>query len=115
MKIKETIDTTKTKLKLDLDYQRNKQQEKELSSIGLSSNYIHFAVAQVHQQGLKGQLRRVWGRLQRKLESAVQDNLNSIILDEDEQKLVISSFADVSFPPDLAKYVIVLEDEIEKL
>lgn len=102
-------------MKLNINYKRTPQQVKELPDVALTANYIGFAVTRSHPEGMKGQLLRIWGRLNRKLDEAVKNKVNNITIEEAEKDLLRKSFSEASFPPDLAKYVIILQDEIDKL
>jgi hypothetical protein len=104
-------------MNLNLSY--NLPKEAKESPIDLSAYYIRMAVEQKHQQdprtgqgGIKGQLLRTYGRLQRKLDEAVENKKGNIELADDEKDLLKKSFDDVSVPPQFSKYFMVLEDEV---
>lgn len=85
-----------------------------MSDIALSRDYIEHAV-QSHYNDLKGQNLRLWGRIQRKLDAAVEGNTAEINFEEAEKDFIVEAFKDAAFPSHLSKYVVVLLDEIEKL
>lgn len=103
------------KIKLNVDYKRKEEESREVSNISLSADYINFAINQTHKDGVEGQLKRVVGRLQRKLDDAVINKTEEIDLESAEIDLIKKSFEKVKTPPQLTKYWIILEDEIDLL
>lgn len=97
-------------MKINLDY---KQKEgSEMSNQELTFDYITFAVNQKHKDGLSGSERRMFGRIQRKFDEAVEKLTNTVDLEMSEMDFIRDAFRDAKFPPQLAKYVTVLEDEL---
>lgn len=102
-------------MKVNLNYNLSEDEKKVAkSSQYMTADYIGHAVQQKYPEGLKGQLRRVYGRIQRKLDEAVEKDLSSIKLEEGEKDFILECFKDAKFPANLAKFVMVLEDEIRK-
>lgn len=89
--------------------------EPELSNSELTLNYVGFAVSQTYKDGLDGQLRRIWGRIQRKFDEAIEAKTDVIELEEAEKDFILKSFKDVKFPSGLAKFIVILEEEINML
>lgn len=107
------------KLKLNIDYKRPQEQIKEdvLSDPELSVNYIEFAFGNVYRDGLEGQLRRIVSRIQRKLETGIEDKTKiakEVELEVSELELIQKTLQNAKFPPLVSRYVILLEDEIEE-
>ncbi len=123
-----------SELKINLPYERTREKEAYdkqpevfpggakksdwLSSAELTENYISLAM-QLHpdyKQGLRGQLRRVYGRIQRKLDAAIRDGKDSIEIKEDEQRFFKKLFDEekLEVPPQISHLWVVLEDEVER-
>jgi len=105
---------TTTTLQLEIDYGRKEAQIKAMSNVAVSQDYINFAVKQKYPQ-MDGQKLRMYGRLQRKLDRAVDENLPSVELEQAEVDLIKLAFRDVKFDASLAKYVVHMMDVIEDL
>jgi len=99
-------------LKLKLDYALP-ESNKELPEV-LTCDYIISSVNMKHRDGLEGQLRRVFGRLQRKCDEAIEKKYDVLELEDSEFDLIKDCFEEAKFPPVLAKYINVLEEEIER-
>ncbi len=99
-------------LKLKLDYLLP-EANKDLPEV-LTCDYIISAVQMKHKEGIEGQLRRVFGRIQRKCDEALDKKYDVLELEDSEFDLIQDSFEDAKFPPILAKYINVLEAEIER-
>lgn len=67
-----------------------------------------------YRDGLEGQLRRIFGRIQRKCDDAVEKGYDVLELEDSEFDLIKDTFEDSKFPPVLSKYINVLEEEIER-
>jgi len=103
-------------MKVNLDYKLTAKEKEEIkiSSQELTSNWITSGVASKYKDGLHGQLRRVWGRIQRKLDEAIDNDMEEIELEEAEKDFIKKVFSeDTSFPSGVAKIISVIEDEIE--
>lgn len=94
------------------------------TNVQLTLNYLRAAVAIVHSQGLNGQQRRIWGRIDRSLDSAEESKSTNIEVEKagiDFLKSVFSSDEDsgkrhaLIFDSRFAKYFVILEDEIDRL
>ncbi len=80
----------------------------------LTCDYMLSAINMKYKDGMEGQLRRIFGRLQRKCDEAVDKGYDILELEETEFELVKDCFEDSKFPPVLSKYVNILEDELER-
>jgi hypothetical protein len=80
----------------------------------LSKGYIEYAVSAKYKDGLNGQLRRVYGRIQANIGTAIATEEYEIELDEKEVKFLKDAFSDevTKFPASVAQYVVALEDAI---
>lgn len=100
---------------INLDYKRSAEDIKKISNSNITLDYLTYAVSQTFSNGLDGQKRRTWGRIQRKLDEAIDNNSETIELEEAEVYFLKTIFKDITFIPHLAKFVVILEDELEKL
>jgi hypothetical protein len=102
-------------LQINLDY-KNKADDKGVLTPAseLTDNYINYAFTQKYPQGIDGQLKRVIGRIQRKLADAIEKKENAIELEETEYEMIKKSMEATKYPIALCKFVMVLEDAIEK-
>lgn len=101
------------KLNLKLDYKFAKNEEPNDPSLqALMRNYIQYAAGQSYPQGLEGGKRRIFGRIQRKLDDAIDADSAYIALEEAEKDLVKELWNKTNFPSAEAKYVNVAEEEI---
>lgn len=103
-----------TKLQLEIDYGRPKEMVEQTNNLALTQNYIEFAVNQKFPQ-LKGQLLRVYSRIQRKLEAAVEAKQPDLELEAAEVDFIKDAFKDVAFSSGLAKFAVRLIDVIDNL
>ncbi len=82
----------------------------------ITLDYISYAVDKKYPDGLDGQMRRIYGRIVRKLEGCIEKKTYKVIFEEAEKDFIKNSFNDVKFPAKIAKHVNVFEDEfISKL
>lgn len=103
--------------KINLEYKRKQEAVEKMSDSELTLDYIQFAVKASHPNGLSGTQRRMFGRIQRKFESAIEEGIPSIDLDTSEFDFIKSSFFNEKtlYESTLSKYVNILEDEIERV
>lgn len=99
---------------LDLNYDIPKSErgpeDKPVDNIAISISWIDFAVMAKYEKGLAGQLRRTWGKIQRKFEMAQESKIGTIDVDEKEVEFLKKTFSDeVKFPAKVAKYIEILE------
>ena len=92
----------------------NKDTGKEYTPQELTYDYVSYAVNKKYPE-MEGQIRRIWGRIQNKFDKAIEANDEEIELDETQSDFVKKCFREAKFNPSLAKYINVLEDEIDKL
>ena len=108
-------------LNLSVEYKRPEpkteaERKQFLPDAELSVDYINYACNKKYAEGLEGQLRRQFGRIQRKLDSAIDTKVNTVELEESEYDFIKKLFADdVKFPVYSIKYVNMLEDTIEEM
>lgn len=99
---------------INLDFNRTEEQVAKMSNQELVADYITFAVKDKYKEGLDSQWRRTWARIQRLLDVAIEEKSETITFENGEMDFIKGAFKDVKFPADLAKYVIILEDELER-
>lgn len=104
------------KLKVLLDYKAPESQngDSPIRGTALTADYINHAVSSAHPQGLEGQQRRIYSRIQRKLDQAIDDGSEDIELEQAESDLLRKAFEACKVPAAIAKYFVVLEDAIEE-
>lgn len=102
-------------LKVNLDYKLPKENKEDNRQI--TANYIQMVFNQKYKDGIKGQLYRTLGRIQRKLDEAIDDKKDFIELESSEMDLLKKAFNEneILVPPQLAKYFMILEDAVEAL
>lgn len=103
------------KLKVNLDFKRTEDQIKKSTNQEIVADYITYAVKSAYKEGLDNQWRRTWARIQRKLDDAVEKKQDKVEFENGEMDFIKRSFKDVKFPIDLAKYVVILEDELDRI
>ncbi len=104
-------------MNLNIDYKRNEIDVAETTNKELSSNYIQYSVNSnpKYKDGLDGQKRRMWGRIQRKLDDCVNLDIDTIELDVSEIDFIKDTFNSAKFPAGTSKYVVILEEVINSL
>ena len=103
------------KFSINLDYKVAKKDVSETSNREFTSSYISFAVRSFYKDGLDNQFRRIWARIQRKLDSVLDENKNEVELEQAEVDFIKTAVKSAKFPSDTAKYVVVLEDALDDM
>ena len=111
------------KIKINVDYKTNieglnKQNKadgkpeitKDEAHSDLTMNYLRFAVEKKYKEGLEGQLRRVWGRIERKFEAAIENKTYKVELEEAEKDFIKKAHSEANYPVNITKYVNIFED-----
>lgn len=106
------VEPERPKLKLNLDYKMPAASTQSSSEV--TANYIDAAVASSHRDGLEGQMRRVFARLQRKIDTAIETGVYEVELEAAERDLLRKSFNNCTISAALAKYFVILDSEVEK-
>lgn len=105
-------------MKINLDYgvryDPSVKETDKTTAQELTYDYISHAVNSVYKDGLDGQSRRIWGRIQRKFESSIDEKKDGVELENAEKDFIRNAFNKAKYPPQTAKFVSVLEGEIEK-
>ncbi len=106
-----------SKIKLDIDYKRKAEDVAKVSNVQLTIDYLNFFVNSAFKEGLKGQMSRIWGRIQRKLDDAEVKKSESIEVEEAEKDFLKKAIENenVLYPSTLSKYFVTFEDEIWSL
>ena len=103
--------------KLVLPYTNTDEQKKEISDAGLTVDYINWAITSKHNNQLDGQSRRIFARMQNKMDEAVLGNKDSVEFENAEMDFLKAAFNwnELKFPVHSSRYVVVLEDYIASL
>lgn len=105
-------------MNINLDYKRPEPKPTDPpfpTNAELTVEYITYATRIVYPQGFNSASKqRTFGRLQRKMDDALDSKSNEIDLADDEKEMLIDVFSKLEgrFPIELSKYVVVLMDEI---
>lgn len=99
---------------MEIDYHRTQESIDATSNVALTKDYLEAAVTSAFPQ-LQGQKLRIWARVQRKLEDAVEKKSATCEIEDAEADLVKEAFRNLTFMSSRAKYVVYLMDEIDKL
>ncbi len=99
-------------INLNLNY--SLPENEKLTSQQLTIDYLLSCVNTKHKEGLEGQLRRIFGRVQRKCDEALDKKYDVLELEDSEFDLIKDCFEDAKFPAVLSKYVNILEEEVER-
>ncbi len=97
-------------LKINLPYGLKNEEKSQQSTY----NIILQGVSSKYPNGLDGEYRRSFARVQRKLDEAIDNNLDEINLEEAEFNLIKNSIQDGKFSAVISKYVSILEEEVER-
>ncbi len=108
------------KVKTNLDY-KFKYSEEELKDLDgtktdVTLNYLASAINSKYKDGLEGQKRRIWGRIQKKFDLIVETKVHEIEIEDAEKDFIVDAFKDAKYPANMAVTVSYFEDEfINKL
>jgi hypothetical protein len=102
-------------LNIDIDYKRTAEEIEQsgLNNKELTENYLNWAVSSFYKDGLEGQKRRIWGRIQRKIDDAVEGN-GKVELETAEKEFLVEAMKGAKFPAGISKFVMILEDVLLK-
>jgi hypothetical protein len=109
------------KFNLDVDYDLQKENKdgkaytpEELSegNAQLTNNYIETSVLLSNKDGLDSQFRRIWVKIQSKIQMALNSKDYVIELEQGEYDFIKNAILNAKFNPTIAKYVVALEDAI---
>jgi hypothetical protein len=103
------------RLRVNLDYNMDTSTPQgQRTNWEVTENYLTYAVQNTHKDGLQGQMRRTFARLQAKIDRAADIRAEEIQLAVDERDLLRKSFADCLLPAAESKYFLLLETEVER-
>ena len=100
------------KFSLNLKYAVKNNTAEQNKSMTL--DYITYAVNKKYEKGLEGQLRRMWGRIQRRFDDAIENKIDEIELEDTEFDFVKKAFSECEYPSVISKYINILEDNFEQ-
>lgn len=98
-----------------IEYKRKPEAIEKLSNAGLTEDYISFAVRNHYAGGLENQWRRIWARVQRKFDTALETKNYEIEIEMGELDFILAAIKGAKFEADISKFVVVLEDTLEAL
>lgn len=98
------------KLKIRLDYKLDNAQEKPQET---TYNLFSLLVASKNPNGVEGQYRRMWGRIQRKFDDCVSRGDMYIELENGEFDLLKEAIRDGKCPAVFSKHIVLLEEAME--
>lgn len=107
-------------IKTNIDY-KFKYSDEELKDLDATKtdvtlNYLASAINSKYKDGLEGQKRRLWGRIQRKFETMEETKVYELELEVAEVDFIKDAFKDAKYPANMAVTVSYFEDEfINKL
>lgn len=111
-----------SKLKINIDYKRKDpvtEEEKKafLPDAELTLSYIQYGARKKYPDGIKGTELKVFSRIQNKVEDAIDEKNSSVEFEKAEVDFLKSIFYkdDIAYPTDIAKYIVRLLDEMDKL
>lgn len=103
-------------MKLSVEYVRPKLQEGEIAEqdIQTTINLITYAIGKQYPDGIDGNgpVRRMYGRLQRKMDAATEDESNVLDLEQSEVDMITKAVSEAKYPAGLARLVMQLEDAL---
>lgn len=108
--------SNKQTLNLNLNYQfpAATNGDRRLSNQETTVSYLEGAVLSAHPQGIEGQQRRIWGRIQRALDYALDQDATEIEIEQAGLDFLKKTMKECKINPSLSKYFVVLEDEVER-
>lgn len=91
-----------------------KLEEKE-KNIETTINLVTLAMSKAHPDGLDGNgpQRRMWGRLQRKLDEALSNDIEEVEIEEGERDMISKALKNAQMPLQWSRYISALEDALE--
>jgi hypothetical protein len=104
-------------MNINLNYKRTEQQKNEdkMSDSELTAHYLDLAASTAYREGLGGQQLRIFGRIQRKVDAAIEQGEDEVTLEEAEKDFLRKTFEKCKVPAAISKFFMVLEDEVEGL
>lgn len=110
------------KFQINLDYRVPKPKtdaEKEAfkSNSELTENYLAYAARKKYPDGMPSGVKlRSFARVQRKIDDAIEEGKDYISLENAEFDVIKEIFKDeLAFPADIARFIVVLLDEIDSM
>jgi len=102
-------------LNLNLPYKRSQEATAQSSNVDFTALLIGLAVESANEKGLEGKSRRVFGRLQRKLDAAIDASQESVEVEDAELDLINDSLKRARFLARQSKHVLLIEEELERI
>jgi uncharacterized protein YggL (DUF469 family) len=109
---KKLIKNNMKTLKVKLDYHfKGDVKEKPQES---TYNFIYMVVSEKNPQGLDGSYRRMFGRISKKLDEAIENDKRSIELEDAEFDLIKNAVREAKIKVQFVQNFILLEDAVEE-
>lgn len=103
-------------MKLSVEYVQPKPADGSQveSNIEITCNLITHAILKQHPEGLDGNgpVRRMFGRLQRKMDAALDAKENVLDLEQGEIDMIAKALTESKFPTGWSRLVMQLEDAV---
>lgn len=103
-------------MKLSVEYKQPKPADgsEPESNIEITTNLIVYAVGKQYPEGLDGNgpVRRMYGRLQRKMDAALEAKENALDLEQGEIDMITKALSEAKFPASWSRLVMQLEDAL---
>ena len=96
------------------EYDKEKLEE-GTTNVDLTANYLISAVELSHRDGITPSDRRMFARIQNKLDEVLYKKADELDLEQAELDFLLDAFSKASFPPKLCKYVVLLENQLKSL
>lgn len=98
------------KFKVNLKYN---SKDESTGAQQTTANFIIGAVHSKNEKGLDGDHRRIFGRIQDKLDDAIDNKLEYIDLERAEYDLIVRALKEARLPAIMSSNLVILEDELE--
>lgn len=102
-------------MKVNINYGRTPEMEAQSTNQSLTRDYIEFQVQSAYPNMEGKEKVRTYGRIQRKLDEAVEKNSEEIVLEEAEKDMIKDCFKNPKFPAQISKYAVKLLDVVDSL
>lgn len=106
--------TLKVNLGLNLS---EKENPSKISDQEVVFGWMRYAMEQKYPKGLHGSLLRTWGRIERKFLKAIDENLDTINLEDgeiDTVKKLFSGSEEINFPIKSSRVIMQIEDAVNE-
>src|SRR3990167_8247625 len=99
-------------MNINIDFLRKEEEVKKTPNPELVLDYISYIIAASHKDGVEGQMKRIVGRIQRKIDEAIESKNYEVNFETAELELLQTCFEKAKIPVHLVKHFNILEDKI---